>query len=209
MGQVVLVRHGQASFGTADYDHLSTTGERQAAILGAAFAAAGLVPDRVVHGGLRRQRDTAKFVGEAAGWTCPVFVDERWDEFELVGSASRMNTSDPDGPHLFQTWYEQATDRWLAGDDAPGQESRDAFEARVQAALADVSGPGTTVVVTSGGPIATIAAGLVDGGRAAYRRLMPAMVNTSVTKLVSGRRGVTLVSWNAHDHLGRGDVTYR
>ncbi|MFC6154580.1 histidine phosphatase family protein [Nocardioides yefusunii] len=209
MGQVLLVRHGQASFGTSDYDRLSTTGEHQAGLVGAALAASGVVPDRIVHGGLRRQRDTAALAIAAAGWDVPVAVDERWDEFELIGSAERMDTTAPDGARLFQTWYEEATDRWLAGDDEPGQESRDAFESRVLAALADASGSGTTLVVTSGGPIATVAAHLVDGGRPAYRKLMPAMVNTSVTTVLSGRRGLTLVSWNTHVHLTREQTTYR
>ena len=35
MGVVLLVRHGQASFGAADYDVLSPLGERQAAATGA------------------------------------------------------------------------------------------------------------------------------------------------------------------------------
>ena len=38
MGQILLVRHGQASWGAADYDVLSPLGERQAAALGACLA---------------------------------------------------------------------------------------------------------------------------------------------------------------------------
>ncbi|MFP2905716.1 histidine phosphatase family protein [Pyxidicoccus sp. 3LFB2] len=34
MGVVYLVRHGQASFGAADYDQLSETGLAQARVLG-------------------------------------------------------------------------------------------------------------------------------------------------------------------------------
>jgi len=34
-----------------------------------------------------------------------------------------------------------------------------------------------------------------------WRRLNPVCVNSGVTKLVTGRRGLTLVSFNEHTHL--------
>ncbi len=67
MGVLLLVRHGQASLGAADYDKLSDTGWRQAQITGARLAAADLVVDRVVSGALTRQRDTAQAVLAALG----------------------------------------------------------------------------------------------------------------------------------------------
>ena len=59
MGVLLLVRHGQASLGTADYDHLSELGYRQARATGARLARADLAIDRVMCGTLARQRDTA------------------------------------------------------------------------------------------------------------------------------------------------------
>ena len=41
MGVLLLVRHGQASFGTADYDVLSETGWEQGRLLGAGCATRG------------------------------------------------------------------------------------------------------------------------------------------------------------------------
>ena len=207
MGQILLVRHGQASFGADDYDVLSPRGEAQSSLLGAALA--GLTPDVVVHGSLQRQRETARLAVEAAGWSVPVQVDPRWDEFTLSGSAERMASREVDGALAFQRWYEQATDRWLAGDHEPGDESWVDFCARTSASLADLAGAGTAVVFTSGGPVASLAAALLDGGGASYRRLMPVMVNTSLTRVVTGRRGTTLVSFNAHEHLPPELVTYR
>ena len=52
------IRHGQASFGAEDYDVLSDHGEEQARRLGSSLAS--LSPDLVVHGSLKRQRDTAQ-----------------------------------------------------------------------------------------------------------------------------------------------------
>jgi broad specificity phosphatase PhoE len=37
MGQLYLIRHGQASFGAEDYDNLSELGHQQAQQLGAYF----------------------------------------------------------------------------------------------------------------------------------------------------------------------------
>ena len=60
MSQVLLVRHGQASWGSDDYDVLSDLGERQSRMLGEALAARGVVPDLVVRGAMRRHRQTAE-----------------------------------------------------------------------------------------------------------------------------------------------------
>ena len=45
MGTLYLVRHGQASFGAADYDQLSELGRRQSVRLGEYFANKGLTFD--------------------------------------------------------------------------------------------------------------------------------------------------------------------
>src|SRR5690606_41408651 len=99
---LLLVRHGQASFGTDDYDVLSSVGEEQARLLGRALA--GVTPDLVVHGELRRQRETAVIAAEAAGWSAPLRVDPRWDEFQLSGSAARMAVRNDEGGAQFQRW---------------------------------------------------------------------------------------------------------
>jgi len=66
MGQILLVRHGQASWGAADYDVLSSLGEEQGSAVGAALA--DVQPDVVVHGTMLRQRRTAELAAAAAGW---------------------------------------------------------------------------------------------------------------------------------------------
>ena len=53
MGSIYLIRHGQASFGADDYDVLSATGVRQAAVLGEHLAALGIGFDRCLSGDLR------------------------------------------------------------------------------------------------------------------------------------------------------------
>ena len=59
MSMLYLVRHGQASAGTHDYDRLSPTGQRQSELLGQWWQSQGFVPDAAHHGSLVRQRHTA------------------------------------------------------------------------------------------------------------------------------------------------------
>ena len=50
MGELVLVRHGQASFGAEDYDKLSPLGHQQSKWLGEYFKAHDLQFDAVWRG---------------------------------------------------------------------------------------------------------------------------------------------------------------
>ena len=59
MGKILLVRHGQASLLSADYDQLSPLGAEQARLLGRWWAARGDAVHQVWSGSLKRQRDTA------------------------------------------------------------------------------------------------------------------------------------------------------
>ena len=220
MSVLLLVRHGQASWGSADYDVLSPVGERQSGVLGSTLRARGVVPDVVVHGTLQRQRETARLMGEAAGWARPPAQDAGWDEMDHLQVLDRHPRSfagtDPTRRE-FQAWFEAATHRWAHGDfDDDYDESFPEFGARVATALDRVTSglatDATAVVVTSGGPIARVAARLLGGGTEMYHRLAAVVVNASVTKLVVGSRGTTLVSFNDHGHLEvvePGLLTYR
>jgi broad specificity phosphatase PhoE len=209
MGQVLVVRHGQASFGAEDYDVLSETGEEQARRLGESMA--DLRPDLVVHGSLRRQRGTARIMAEAAGWSAGLQEDERWNELDQFAQfASIEAMPDESDAATFQRWYEAAMGRWSAGEhDDDYSESYAGFHDRAAAALDAVAAAGTVVAVSSGGPISALVTRLLDGGPATYARLLPTTVNTGVTRIVSGRRGLTLVSYNEHSHLDGDLLTYR
>lgn len=212
MGQILLVRHGQASFGADDYDVLSPTGEQQAAVLGEVLA--GLAPDVVVHGTLKRQQRTAEIAAGAAGWGVELRTDERWNEIDhlaITETHPKHFEGDPT-PRQFQEWFEAATARWASGEyDDDYDESFVAFRERTEAALGELIDVGTAVVVTSGGPIAGLTARLLDAGTPTYHQLSAVVVNASITKVVTGRRGTTLVSFNEHGHFAGRDglLTYR
>ena len=76
MSRVYLVRHGQAAFGTDDYDRLTETGIAQCQQLARHWRAIGRHVDLVYSGTLRRQRESAEAFAKAAaeqdGVTLPV-----------------------------------------------------------------------------------------------------------------------------------------
>ncbi len=224
MGVVLLVRHGQASFGADDYDVLSATGWEQSRLLGRYLADREVVPDAVLRGAMRRHRETAEAMVEGGGWAAPVEADAGWDEFDHLGVVAAY----PDLPKQedldhrgFQAVFEQATARWTSGDfDDDYPESYAAFRSRVVAALAragESAGSGSTlVVVTSGGPIAAACAALVAPEErdpavlaALWSRFNPVTVNTSVTRVVVGATGPRLLTFNEHAHLEGEHLTYR
>jgi broad specificity phosphatase PhoE len=221
MSQILLVRHGQASWGSDDYDVLSSMGEKQCHALGEALAARGIRPDHLIHGSLRRHRQSTEHAVAGAGWDGEVVEDAGWDEFDHVQMLSMHPASYDQEEEMtraqFQQWFEEATLRWTGGAyDEEYDESFTAFGRRVDAALRRtlerLGRNQTAVVFTSGGPISWVAASLLGGGADIWTQLNPVTVNSSVTKIVVGRRGQTLVSFNEHTHLetaGDGFITYR
>ncbi|HET7071778.1 MAG TPA: histidine phosphatase family protein [Nocardioides sp.] len=220
MGVVLLVRHGQASFGAEDYDVLSETGIEQSRRLGRVLAEQGLAPAAVVHGAMRRQRDTASAIVDAAGWPVTPEVDQGWDEFDHLALMAHGRDGTEGLAALdkrtFQRLFDDATDRWSGGGhDGDYAEPWPAFLVRASRALDRVfSRDGATVVVSSGGPIAAVCAALVDpaAGPEQVPRLWKAFddvtVNASVTRVLSGSSGRRLLSFNEHSHLPRDLVTY-
>ena len=214
MGTLFLIRHGQASWGAEDYDVLSPLGEQQAEVLGQALTRLlqGAEPDLLVHGTMQRQQRTAELAAKAAGWSITPSVDERWNEMDhlaVLAVQPREFDGEPDRAQ-FQAWFEAATQRWASGEhDDDYDEPFPHFRARVRDGVEALAEIGTAVVVTSGGPISAVTADLLAAGTPTYHRLTPVVVNSSVTRVVSGRRGLTLVSFNDHAHLPAELLTYR
>src|SRR5258708_9795586 len=83
MSTIYLVRHGQACFGTANYDQLSDTGRDQVRLLGGYFAQSGERIDRIYSGALNRQCETADLIAQAVGIPgATVAVQPAFDEYD-------------------------------------------------------------------------------------------------------------------------------
>lgn len=227
MPTVLLVRHAQASYGTGDYDVLSGLGHEQVAALVAGLGRRDTVAHRVECGSLRRQRETAEPCAAAAGRE--LVVDERWNEYDDAdvlrhhsSSPARVAHDPVDGtPPLssreFQTIVNEGLRNWVdAGASSACRESWPDFIATRTAALDDLAhglGKGeTALVVTSSGVISALAVALLGLPADALIAFNHVSVNTGITKLVIGRGGTTLVSFNEHVHLERQGpalITYR
>jgi broad specificity phosphatase PhoE len=225
---LVLVRHGQASFGAADYDVLSETGRRQARVAGEALRGRVDPVRTVVAGAMRRQRDTAAVCLEAMGLDLPVTEDAAWNEFdhEEVLRVFEPRWADhaelhrdlvaTGRPDAFERAFLAAVARWTGGaHDVEYRETWPGFLARVDAAIGRLAGgpDGTVLVFTSGGPIsagcrAHLAVRDASGVLAHAFRL----ANASVTTLAGGPDGLLLRAFNDHAHLtrmGEGLITFR
>lgn len=216
---LLLVRHGQASWGADDYDDLTDRGHEQARLLGVALADRRIAPTTVIHGGMRRHRQTWEGMAAGAQWSVEPEVDAGWAEYDHDDVLARVEPPTPAvagemSPGEVQAWVEAGTDRWIAGGDEYG-ESFVAFGQRVRDALQRTPRDGTVVVVTSGGPIALTAAALLADGESTrielWRRLNVVCANTGVTRLIAGRRGLTLVTFNDDSHFDAAPAlrTYR
>lgn len=208
MGVILLVRHGQASFGTADYDRLSAAGLDQSRRTGVALALQDLGEVRLVSGRMRRQLETAAALGESASWGQDAEIDAAWDEFD----ASSFLLVRPEGDSaVFQRALDAGMREWAAERvGAEDVETFKEFAARVEDGLRRLADAGGVAVVsTSAGAISWAVSSLLGGGVEEWIRLNRVCVNAAVTKIVTGRSGASLVSFNEHAHLAPGAVTYR
>ncbi|HWM06700.1 MAG TPA: histidine phosphatase family protein [Actinophytocola sp.] len=206
MTAIYLLRHGQASFGSADYDVLSPTGQRQAEQLGEELRRRAVPVHAVWSGTLRRQVATAAACLPAAGVDLECRQDPRWNEYDHIGLMRHVDTTDPAvAAHQFQGLLDDALRTWIEDGGSAGPGSWTAFAGGALAAVDDVFDGlprgRAALVFTSAGVISAVCARLLDLPPTGYLALNRTMANASVTKLVRGRSGVSLLSINEHAHF--------
>jgi broad specificity phosphatase PhoE len=217
---LVLVRHGQASFASSNYDQLSETGVRQSLILGEHWHRLGQRFDAVHSGEMQRQHDTAQHALGAMGiGTTPVSRSAAFNEYDhqtLIRAYTPVIAREHpefsmDRKALlgdrkqFQRFFEKVIHYWLEGRDGdlPVAESWEAFRQRCldglcQAAPADAD---TVVVVTSGGVITAALQEALKLDAATAFNANWHIYNASVHRFRLGRRGLTLTGFNDVAHL--------
>lgn len=221
-GMLLLVRHGQASFGKSDYDRLSALGHRQARVLGADLARRGLRPDRIVCGDLTRHRETVAEICVGADWEgLAPDLDAGWNELDhvevihayrpayrrhLLLKADMVRTLRPRA--AFESMFEQAIQRWACGDhDSDYTETFAAFQERVDAAFDRALGEGRTLVVSSVGCISRVAARLTSAGDLeAWKQYALVASNTGLTRVSTDRSQTRLLTFNEIGHLDTADL---
>ena len=221
MSDIYMIRHGQASFSSENYDRLSTLGYRQSEILGEYLSHIGIFFDAIYSGSLERQRRTAERVLERtpAESRCNLQIQPGLNEYDAKGIVeAQMPAMIRDNPKLaldlermyerrsFQRIFEGAMRRWLSGRyDADGVEPWKAFRDRVRGAVNRImmeNGRGKTIAIfTSGGPICVtlqMALGITED---IAIQLNWQLRNTSVSVFKYNDTGIFLNSYNSLNHL--------
>lgn len=231
MGTLYLIRHGQASYGEADYDKLSERGQTQARAVGRWLAGKQL--DALYSGPLRRQVQTAELAAQEAsgvGASLPerhtLLELAEYPAFEMLQHlVPRLVQEDPKfeqlktapTPRLLDEAFHTILAKW-ASDEwwVDGVERVSAFVARVREGLtrvlASAASGARIACVTSAGPIG-VAVGLTFGiPEARMVRTSIVIRNASVTELRFRTQDfarhaawkpeqVSLVTFNVTGHL--------
>ena len=84
MTDIYLVRHGQASFGKANYDKLSPLGGQQAHWLGEYFKQRDIVFDEVLSGDMVRHHETTQGIANGLQYLPDPTVISDLNEFNFI-----------------------------------------------------------------------------------------------------------------------------
>lgn len=222
MGHIHLIRHGQASFGADNYDQLSPLGQRQSVRLGAylrqhseAWGWNGI--DAVLMGSLNRHAQTWTGIAEGSGWTHPPLVWPGLNEYDSTALLAALPTgpslSPPNTPEGYKQHFRRLRDalaQWMAGTISPqGMPDYGTFVIGITRALAHIRQhhQGHVLVVSSGGPIATVVGHMLSCPPESTIELNMQLRNTALTELIYTSRHTRLVSFNTLPHFA--DAHYR
>jgi broad specificity phosphatase PhoE len=221
MGSLLLIRHGQAAYGTADHDRLTPRGVEQAIQVGKFLT--GKV-DRIYVGPHRRHQQTYDHAREVGGLPAPTPLAEfaEYPAVELLthlmpkliaedarfAELPKTPTRELAGKALHTILGKWARDEW----QVEGVERVDKFAERVRAGLdrviAEAQSGARIAVFTSAGPIG-VSVGLTFGATAHHMIRSSIVVrNTSVTEIRFRSEDfswhperIALVSFNSTHHL--------
>ena len=210
MGTLYLVRHGQASFGAADYDNLSALGQRQSVRLGEYFAAKGLQFEAVLTGTLKRHAQTWAGIAQGAGLTLEPLQWPGLNEYDsdaVIQAIHPAPLTKPDTPELYRHHFRLLRDgltQWMNGVVSPqGMPSYDDFVHGVSSALDHVRKhhSGNVLLVSSGGPISTAVGHILGTTPEATIELNLRIRNSAVTEFAFTPKRHMLQTFNTLPHL--------
>jgi len=230
MSTLFLVRHGQASFFSDNYDRLSDIGRVQARRLAGNWLARGIRFGRVYTGPRQRQIDTAEEVGQIfrqakVPWSDPVVLDEL-DEYaaeqvleqalpELIETDARIRDlharvtaaeTPAEKQRTFQRMYEVVMTKWASGELPLKQvESWPDFRRRVHRGLdrivsADRHGM-RVAAFTSGGPVGVAVERATRMPHEVTLRIAWMVRNGSSSQFLFSGERFTMSTFNALGHL--------
>ena len=166
MSKLILIRHGQASFGSKDYDQLSPLGQQQSVWLGEYLKEIELKPTRIIRGDLKRHIQTTQGIESGLGYKLDQEQCADWNEFDFQEIGRAFLASNPDlkpdisDPKSFFSILRKGLLAW-SNNEISGtiEESWLEFEARVIRALTmsvERTDNETVLVISSGGTISMV-----------------------------------------------------
>ncbi len=212
MGTLYLVRHGQASFGAANYDQLSPLGQRQCQRLGEYLRNRGLRFEAVWRGSLTRHAQSLAAISAGYGGLPAAVVDAALNEYDgdaLLATlpsagATAPAARTPDGYKAHFQRLRLALGEWAAGRSAPaGMPCHADFVAGLRRVLAELRQRhrGDVLLVSSGGPIGFALADVLAAPAATAIELNLRLRNSALSELVATSRGFVLQGFNQLPHL--------
>src|SRR5690349_21468638 len=230
MSVLTMVRHGQASYMSQDYDKLSDLGELQCRKLAEFWLKHNFRFDMVYQGPSRRHARSAEIVGDEyrnAGveWPKPVTMREldEFDAFRMMQiMAPVLATQDedvralaaqferdrhtPEAGRTLQKLFEAVCRLWCNGEyDADGVESWPAFRLRVEHAIAKIREitpkSANVIAFTSGGPIAASVGYTLDLLHSRAIEFVWLTRNASFSEFVFSGTRFSMASYNSIPHL--------
>jgi broad specificity phosphatase PhoE len=231
-----MIRHGQASFGSENYDRLSPKGVIQARVVAEHLAATGISANLIYSGEMKRQTDTAaETVQLRDNSGQPILaprIDSAFNEYAsheiLLSFVKEVSGLEPplsgniwpefQDKKKFQELFEKVLSGWATGKyKKEGLTTWDEFAGRVGRGIEKVileNPSGRTILIfTSGGPVSAAVQKALNLSNEETIRLGWQIANGSITKFIYKKERFTLASFNetAHLALRRGEelVTYR
>ncbi|MEJ7605654.1 MAG: histidine phosphatase family protein [Bryobacteraceae bacterium] len=239
MSLLTLIRHGQASYMSEDYDRLSGIGQEQARKIGVFWARHRWTFDQVFYGPAKRHLHTmeiARNVVTSADlpWPDPVLVPgfDEFDAFQVMKAMVpvlverdanvdrlhrefRQNQSSPQAGKVLQALFEEVARHWCSGEfDIPEIESWDTFRSRIASAIELVRAAATksssVAVFTSGGPIAATIAQVLNLDSHKAIEFVWLSRNCSYSEFLFTGDRFSMSSFNSFPHLDDHSLlTYR
>lgn len=210
MGNLYLIRHGQASFGAEDYDNLSELGHKQAQQLGAYFKRKNLHFEAVMMGSLKRHAQTYAGIAQGADFNLEPLVWPGLNEYDseaVIGAVHPAKLEKPDTPEMYRHHFRLLKDgltQWMNGVVSPaGMPSYVDFQQGVVNALDHVrkNHTGNVLIVSSGGPISTAVGHILGTAPKTTIELNLRIRNSAITEFAYTPKRHMLVTYNTLPHL--------
>jgi broad specificity phosphatase PhoE len=218
---LLAVRHGQASFGSADYDQLSGNGHEQSRRLGMWLAGHDMRFAAIVCGDMRRHRETYEGLTEpcrSSGIRLPApQIDPDLNEFDHRAIIAAFIAAQPDHPTIHATGggmsgaprevfalLQTALRAWVGGSLDTRTESWAAFRQRTRRAFARLGeqcAAHDVLVVSSGGVISQLAQQALGAADERAIELNLSLRNSALCEFHALSDGLRMGSWNALPHL--------